>query len=239
MTMACWFFPNATENATLMDIADSGVSNHSQTLQLRSGGEVAARTRAGAGGSKRALSTSDYSLSTWQHAAGVWTTTTDRKVYIDGGSEGTDTASSDPANEDRTFLGAAADSSISDFFNGNLAEAAIWDVALSTSEVAALANGWTPLRVRPTALVAYWPLYQQAPGTLTLREEINYAGDPAVDYTLIPAGAGHLVADHAPVRPPFGITRPRPGPGAAAAAVMDQDLYSYPRRWRDATHIRV
>jgi hypothetical protein len=39
-----------------------------------------------------------------------------------------------------------------------LAEAAIWNVALSDTEVAALAAGYSPKTIQPTALVAYWPL---------------------------------------------------------------------------------
>jgi hypothetical protein len=43
--------------------------------------------------------------------------------------------------------------------NGRIAEAGIWNVALSDREVAALASGVHPARMRPDALVAYWPLW--------------------------------------------------------------------------------
>ena len=41
---------------------------------------------------------------------------------------------------------------------GDLAEAAVWNVALTDAEVAALARGIHPFLIRPDALVAYWPI---------------------------------------------------------------------------------
>ena len=43
--------------------------------------------------------------------------------------------------------------------SGRIAEVALWDVALSAAEVAALASGVTPLHMRPGNLVAYWPVW--------------------------------------------------------------------------------
>ena len=44
------------------------------------------------------------------------------------------------------------------YCDGSLAEAAIWNAALSDAEVAALATGVSPLLVRPGSLVFYAPL---------------------------------------------------------------------------------
>jgi hypothetical protein len=43
-------------------------------------------------------------------------------------------------------------------FRGDLAEVAIWTAALSDAEIASLAKGFSPLRVRPQSLVYYQPL---------------------------------------------------------------------------------
>ena len=43
--------------------------------------------------------------------------------------------------------------------DGRMAHIGIWNVVLSAAEVAALAAGVSPLRIRPSALVAYWPLW--------------------------------------------------------------------------------
>ena len=45
------------------------------------------------------------------------------------------------------------------FFAGSLAEAACWNTTLSDQEVAALAAGRLPVRVRPASLASYWPLF--------------------------------------------------------------------------------
>jgi hypothetical protein len=42
--------------------------------------------------------------------------------------------------------------------SGSIAEAAIWNVALTDAKVAILAAGFSPLFVDPQSLVAYWPL---------------------------------------------------------------------------------
>lgn len=54
------------------------------------------------------------------------------------------------------------------FFNGRIAEAGIWDVVLTTGEIAQLAAGCSPLLIRPSALVSYVP--------------ISGAADPELDW---------------------------------------------------------
>ena len=44
------------------------------------------------------------------------------------------------------------------FFDGLIAEVGIWNAALTAAEVASLAKGMTCDKVRPNALVAYFPL---------------------------------------------------------------------------------
>jgi len=44
-------------------------------------------------------------------------------------------------------------------FDGLVAEVAVWNVVLDDSEIAALAQGVSPLLIRSTALVEYWPVF--------------------------------------------------------------------------------
>lgn len=56
-------------------------------------------------------------------------------------------------------------------FDGLISEAAIWNVALTDDEVASLAKGFKPTRVRPQSLVFYAPLVrdlQDLTGALTI-----------------------------------------------------------------------
>ena len=43
--------------------------------------------------------------------------------------------------------------------NGTAADFAIWNVALTQSEITSLAQGARPSEIRPTALALYWPLF--------------------------------------------------------------------------------
>ncbi len=44
------------------------------------------------------------------------------------------------------------------YFDGDIAEVGIWNVALTAAEIASLADGFTCDRVRPQSLVFYAPL---------------------------------------------------------------------------------
>ncbi len=217
LTMACWFNTTATESTTLIDIGEVATTNKHLTLQIRSGGEVAARGQSG--GSRRALTTTNYSTNTWHHAVARFVSSTSRFAYIDGGSEGTNTQSANPTANDGTNIGVTVQTTPGEFFSGRIAEIGIWDVDLSVSEILMLAKGWSPLRVRPTAIQAYWPLY--AVGTDSAVER-NYAGDPTVDHTMVPNGATlPTLGDHSPMRSGFGFTRPTHSVIAGAAAAPD------------------
>jgi hypothetical protein len=56
------------------------------------------------------------------------------------------------------LLGARISATPGLFLNGQIAEAAVWNVALSAAEIASLSKGFSPLLIRPASLVAYWPL---------------------------------------------------------------------------------
>ena len=104
--------------------------------------------------------TTSYTTSGWHHVCGVWASSTSRIPYIDGG--GSQEAVVDvpwPAGLDNTTLGARWQSgSVAAYYQGGIAETAVWNVALTTAEISLLSAGASPLLVRPGNLVAYWPL---------------------------------------------------------------------------------
>jgi hypothetical protein len=71
------------------------------------------------------------------------------------------------------------------YFDGLVAEAAIWNVALTAADVAMLNKGYSPMMVRPSALLAYWPLMGRYPTELDL-----FGGFP-LTLTNSPAQAAH------------------------------------------------
>ncbi len=104
-----------------------------------------------------AATTASYSVNTWHHICGVFSAGNSRSVYMDGGSKVTNTTSITPfpSSLDRFSVGVADDSSPTAYMSGRVAEAAVWELALSDEEVAALGKGFCPLLVRPCHLTHY------------------------------------------------------------------------------------
>ena len=149
-TMACWFYSTADTYDALMWLGDK--DNQSQYHSLYLAGHIAGDPIGAAtydGGSATASTTTGYSLSTWHHACGVWTSATSRAAFIDGGSKGTDATNLSPSGLDRVAIAALRDSSPTSYMDGRIADARIYNRALCDEEVAELYNPRTR-----------WELYQ-------------------------------------------------------------------------------
>lgn len=156
-SMACWFnSDNNTSQLTTMEIAWSAVAGHYHSLSHNATTVHVASVGAGNG---QANSSGTITTGTWHHMAGVWTSTSSRAAFLDGGNKGTNSTGVTVSNVNAMSIGArAADSTPAFYFNGRIAEAAGWSVALTDDEVASLGEGACPLMIRPTKLVGYWPL---------------------------------------------------------------------------------
>lgn len=98
----------------------------------------------------------------WHHVALVRTSTTNLRLFVDGVVVGTNTTAQTYSSGWATnyAVGNYAQNLASGSpYQGSAAEAAIWGVGLSDGEIAALAAGLSPVRVRPSALMTYLPLY--------------------------------------------------------------------------------
>lgn len=164
LTMACFFRTTSTTAIQrLIDVGQLSSGNQKWSLALL-GTAAAPNTTVIANTSSvngaYAATTAAYSANTWHHAAAVYESATSRTAYLDGGNAGTDTVSVSPSGVDTTTIGATGvgASAFGQFMSGRIAEAAIWSVALTAAEIAALARGFIPPQIRPQSLVAYWPL---------------------------------------------------------------------------------
>jgi hypothetical protein len=100
-------------------------------------------------------SRTDYAASVWSHMGGK-VDTASRIAYLDG-------VAGTPAT---TSVAISAHTSFAIFGNldngaegnGKGAEAAVWSSALDASEMAALAKGFSPLLIKLSTLVGYWPI---------------------------------------------------------------------------------
>jgi len=110
---------------------------------------------------------------------------------MDAANKGTNTRHEEPAGLDATVIGRSGDSTPTEYWDGEIAEAAIWNVQLSLTDIEALAAGFSPLFVRPDALKAYWPMG----GALSANDSDN---DIAGAFNMTSSGSP-TTADHPPV----------------------------------------
>lgn len=218
ITLACLFnSDDDTAGQTLMQVTDTagGTDYHRIALRGDAGGDLLeARSRNGGG---VALTTTGFSANTRHHACGVFAANNDRAIFIDGGSKGTDTTVSNDAGLDAVSIGRSGDASPGNYMSGSIAEAAIWDVALTDVEVAILAAGYSPLFVRPQNLVAYWAL---------IRDEDQ---DRVGGYDMTPFNTPTIAA-HPPVLYPAPQSIIVPAIVAAGANVPQKAHYYRRRR---------
>jgi hypothetical protein len=110
--------------------------------------------------------TNTVTAGTWHHVAGSWNTTANQpqQVWIDGVKSGPTASNRTPVagNLNRTLLGSTyVSSALTQYLNGRIAEAAIWDVVLSDAEVSSLAKGFRSDLIRPASLKLYLPLIRE------------------------------------------------------------------------------
>lgn len=170
LTMAAWFYADSnTVNQTILGLTASGATNARFTLQCQNTGYLRAAVQAG-GSTAGADTTATINTGAWQHGAAVFTGNASRTVYLDGANNATNTTSLTPSSAalNRTNVGTQwRNQARENYFDGRVAEAAIWNVALNASEVASLVTGIRPSLVRPQSLIFYAPL---------IRDVIDFRG---------------------------------------------------------------
>lgn len=164
LTLACWF--NSTSIAVNQGLINVSSASGDQNFRLSAQGAVTGdpvRAQAlNVSANGLADTTTGYLANTWTHACGVFTSATSRTAYINGGSAGTDTVSVTPPSIDRMFIGVTRNgSAFTNYTAGQIAEVGIWNVALTTAEIASLAKAVSPALIRPASLVFYAPLVRE------------------------------------------------------------------------------
>lgn len=157
LTIAAWVRPTTLPaNAAIVAVENQ---TNSQGWYLRlDGAGTRVRAQEFDGGSADAVSTGTIGTGTWAHVAGTFNGTTNF-VHLNGVAGTGVAARSAPAGVDAMWVG-RTDGAVF-YWNGDIAEVAIWNAILDASELAALAAGVSALLIRPTALVGYWPLLGQ------------------------------------------------------------------------------
>lgn len=175
LTMACWgktSITGATQTLFALNNSASAPDRNDFLFGIGSTQQLYVGTGDG-GAATYALSANIISANTWFHACARYASATSREAILNGGTPVINTTSRTPSGINRLTLGVLNGSSFSSPFapagNGDLAEVAIWNVALSDEEVINLSEGVSPQMIRPSSLVFYAPL---------VRELVDIMGNP-------------------------------------------------------------
>jgi hypothetical protein len=164
ITMACWRnLPDFGSLRTLMSLnANAGNNDHIRLIVMDGTGATNARTVV-AGPIGGSSVSSAGTAAVWQHSAGRFTSSTNKQAFLNGVGGTIDTTDLTPTGINELLIGARRffGSSVGLYFNGSIAEAAIWNAALTDDEILSLAKGFTPDQIRPQNLVFYAPLIRE------------------------------------------------------------------------------
>lgn len=208
-TMSVWARPNALEKTQTALALGRATSALYAALGYLSSGKAFAEIR---GSTTNAVPESSGSTAkeVWNHLALINGSTTSHIVLLNGTAGTTNTTNTGAtAGMNRTTIGSLFQASTrSSYFNGQIAEAAIWNVALTTAEVAALAKGLHPFFVRPANLVFFCPVGGIATPEPELRASRSMAVTGATETLLVPPAlqrgpASGLIVPVAPPDPVF------------------------------------
>lgn len=211
----CWT-ANSLNAKTIISIGDkdSATSYHALILQGSGAGQTV-RASSHDGSTGNADTSASYPTSEWFHACGVHASGSSRKAYVNGGNVGSDNAPIAPAAPDRVILGSTADLTPLAYYQGIMAEVAIWDIALSEDQILALSYGARPLSVSGESIVAYWPLMH-----------LSNLRDPIGDFNLTATGGA---TDESPPKGAMPVIEV-PSFGSASGAALPWLYYEKRRK---------
>jgi hypothetical protein len=158
-TMAAWIKPTTLTGTQSVINQYSTGDRSAMGIVLASGAAESAHVSSGP---SAGAVTSAATVNAWNHVCGVFAAAgASRGIYLNGGGFVSEATSISPSALTRTSIGFDSAGGVQTFggtFSGDIAEVGFWNVQLTAAEVAALARGTSPMLIRPSALVAYFPL---------------------------------------------------------------------------------
>jgi hypothetical protein len=138
LTICTWFKTEITNIQTVASIADdNGVSMY-HSIEITVASKILARTKIDGFSTAFATATKDYAVGTWHHVCGVWAATNDRRIFVDGGNNASETTNLVTSGIDVIGVGRLEDNSKSTYFNGTIDDVMIFNRTLSAEEIIGL-----------------------------------------------------------------------------------------------------
>lgn len=144
---------------TILEIGTDQTAASEDTWALRWNTTPALLARTVTNGSGSSSTSAASTDGVWHYVAGVFANTTSRIAYLDGVAAADQTTSRNPNGGDHLSIGRSTFTDApTNYFDGVIAHATIWNVALTPQEVLSIARGAHPCSVRPGSIVFYEPL---------------------------------------------------------------------------------
>ena len=167
VTLSAWIKPNSLGNSAMnYDFQDFVISDGSDTARIGLGAAKYGRWGLYTGANKAATSSNYWSRTSanpWSNIVGIFTASNARTGYVNGSGNTWSGGSNISPHilSDAYIIGIGSGSSTGSnnaLSKNTVAECALWNVALTTTEIDTLAAGFSPLFIRPESLVLYYPL---------------------------------------------------------------------------------
>ena len=184
LTIAGWVKSDSNSAyQTVAGLANKNSDTDYRILGLAGGwtGDPVIAMERSSSANEQAKTITGYSVGTWHHTLAEFNTTTLRKALIDEGSEGQNFNFVNPVGLDKTAVGVICRSSSAWFFDGKLAEVAMWNAILTPQQKSDLAGGADPSTIQSENLLAYWPLYGDANDDSGNAKHLTEVGSPTYD----------------------------------------------------------
>ncbi len=224
-TLYRWFYP--TDNATNQDLILLQTATDYWWINLR--GDLAGDPmRAVTFNSTTSTSTANPSVSNavvfnqWNHVTANFVSNTSRFISVNGAARTQGTTNSNqgaPVNPDVIIGGYQGGGTRP--FNGYIAHVAIWNDQIRDAENATLGRGASPLKTKPTRLMAYWPMVN--PG-----QQYNTSSVRGRAYSLPLSGS--IYARYSNWNPPVKFALPQQTKIALASAQNNAPIFYHQRQ---------
>lgn len=198
LTVAAWVRPDTTSG--LHFIASKGIDSGNVQYNLYQNAAAIQFAIGDATSNDDLGVAAQVSSGSWQHFTGRknGTGAGAQELFKNGVSVGTGTSNRTIQNTAQNlFIGQRSDNNAVTAFDGLIAEVAIWNVALSNSNILSLGSGASPLGINPGNLKGYWRLA----GTASPEPDSSGSGNSASIVGTVPAGASDPVIQGVPVPP--------------------------------------
>lgn len=155
LTASCWVYITSLTPAysTMFWSSGSFLASSNFSIYVKSNGKLAMYYNTSAA-SYDGSGTNTLSTNTWYNLIFLGTSTTPVTGYVNGSLDGTGGANFANATTGEVWAGLDSTGNFGDIVSEDYA---IWNTALSSMEISALAKGERPNGIRPGSLIAWWP----------------------------------------------------------------------------------